>query len=255
MARAQPSAPSMAAGAACQPASAKRAACSPCRAALPTPRFFPRRWQVLDDAAGKTGGETYGVARALSVQPQQAGAAGGGPHHARGGGDVPAAVVMPGRDAQADAAGDLAAEQEGVQHGGAGQAALLGQRQQRREDRGCGMDHRRQMGVVIIQQVRGDGVDEGGGHRVGARGLSDHGGDGRAGGRQHDAERGAHRGVLRHAHGAAEMVEQRAPGRVQQGGGGLGKAGHEGAKGLGRAHAPCSTSPVRPPPTAPSETA
>jgi hypothetical protein len=39
--------------------------------------------------------------------------------HAGGGGDVPAAIVMPGRDAKANAAGHLAAEQEGMQHGGA----------------------------------------------------------------------------------------------------------------------------------------
>ena len=90
----------------------------------------------------------------------------GGAEHAAGGGDVPTARVMPGRDGVADPAFDLGAQDEGVQHRRAGQSALFRQRQCGRRDRRGGMDHRAQMRVVIVQQVAGDRIDEGGAERI-----------------------------------------------------------------------------------------
>ena len=120
---------------------------------------------------------------------------------------MPPARVMTGGNRVADAALDLHPEDKCVQRNGAGQVALLRQRQHRRQDRGCWVDDRAQMRVVIVQQISADGVDEGGTQDIQAFRAPDDSDPVGAGQRQQRAHRHFHRFGTSHAQGAADGVE------------------------------------------------
>ena len=79
---------------------------------------------------------------------------------------MPAARVMTGRDGVADPALDFGAQDERVQHRRPGQAALFRKREHGRGDRRGRMDDRAQMGVVVVEQVPADRVDECGAEQI-----------------------------------------------------------------------------------------
>ncbi len=106
------------------------------------------------------GGDTERVGGLRGVQSEELGAGGGGAEDTAGGCDVPAAGVMAGGDGIADPARDFRAQDEGVQHRGAGQAALLREGECGWGNRGGGMDDGPQVRVVVVEKVSGDCVDE-----------------------------------------------------------------------------------------------
>ena len=103
-----------------------------------------------------------------------------------------------------------------MQHLGARKPALLGQREGDRHHRRGRVDHRAQMGVVIVQQVAGDRIDETRRHRVEPAALAIDRRHGCGADLAHDRQRGLHRGVARRAECAADMVQHGADGGKAQ---------------------------------------
>ena len=131
------------------------------------------RAELLAQADRLRRGDAERHRRLLLVEAEQPGAAGGRAEHAGRSGDVPAAVVVVRVHDVADAAGDVDAEHQRVDHLAPAGAAPLGQRQHRRGDRPGGMDDRLQVGVVEVEGVRGDAVDERGARHVDLLGAAE----------------------------------------------------------------------------------
>ncbi len=173
--------------------------------------------QVFDQSRGQACGDPERIGAAIRVEPEQPGGRRCRSEHAAGRGDVPAAGVVPGRHRQSDPAGDFAADRKRLQHVAAGAAAPLRQRQGGGGHRRGRMDDGRQMGVVVIEQVDRDRIDERRARRVHALPLADQDGLVRPGDRP---QRARHRGddrIARRAKGGREPVEQRAPGGLLHG--------------------------------------
>ena len=79
---------------------------------------------------------------------------------------MPAPRIVPRRDRIADPALDLDAEDEGGEQVPPGRSAGLRQRQHRRGDRRRRMNDRVEMGVVEIEQIGRNRIDEGGAERI-----------------------------------------------------------------------------------------
>ena len=127
-----------------------------------------------------------------------------------GRGDLPAAPVMRRHDAEADAALGLDPEDQGVHQLGARHPALLGEREEAGYDRRCRVDHRRQMRVVIFEDIGADRVEKRGVQRIRPLAAADDAGLGRAEiGREYFGRK-AHRLVTAAAERAADKVQQRA---------------------------------------------
>ena len=88
---------------------------------------------------------------------------------------MPASRVMAGRDGVADPALDFGAQDEGVQHRRPGQPTLFRKRQCGRGDRRRGMDDRRQVRVIVVEQVCADRVDECGSEQIEPLRAAEHG--------------------------------------------------------------------------------
>src|SRR3546814_6568686 len=99
-------------------------------------------------------------AHLLRIQPDGAADRRRRAEHAGGAGDVPAAVVVIRIDGIADAALHLDADDQRGQQLAARQRADLRQRQQRRGDRPGRVDAGLQVGVVVVEPVRGDAVED-----------------------------------------------------------------------------------------------
>ena len=128
---------------------------------------------------------------------------------AAGPGDVPAVVVVLGRDRDADAQLNLAAQHERAHRGGAARLRRRRQREQRCRDRRGGMDHRREMRVVVVVDVPGEAVGERGEVRVGTHGAADDRRDRRAAGLARDAQDGVDAGIRARADRDGQDVEER----------------------------------------------
>ena len=102
----------------------------------------------------------------LLIEVQHLADGGGGAEHAGGAGDVPADVIMGGIDGVADAAFHFHADDEGVQQLGAAQGLIFRHGKNRRGDGAGGMDDGLQMGVVEVEHVARDAVEQGGVHHV-----------------------------------------------------------------------------------------
>ena len=105
-------------------------------------------------------------ADAVRRKSEQLGGRGCRAEHAASRGDMPAARIMPGRHRISDPAFDLDPENERRDHVPAGKPPRLRQRQNRRRDRRSRMNDRVQMGIVEIQQVGRDRIDEGRAERI-----------------------------------------------------------------------------------------
>jgi hypothetical protein len=73
---------------------------------------------------------------------------------------VPSAVVVIGIDRIADAARDVDPDHDGIYERPPRRTEVLGERQPRRRDGAGGMNDRPQVGVVVIESVRGDPVQQ-----------------------------------------------------------------------------------------------
>ena len=124
-------------------------------------------------------------------------------------GDVPAAVVVGRIHRIADAAFHLDAEHHRVEEVGARLRAVLRQGQQRRDDRPGRVDHRLEVRVVEVEDVRADAVHQRRVQHVHSLAPAEHRGLRRTRERRQRADGGIERLVARSAHGAAGPVEQR----------------------------------------------
>ena len=106
------------------------------------------------------GGQAERPHHALFIQPEELAGRRGSPEHAGAAGDMPADVVMVGIDRVADPALDIDAEHQGVDEAFARNRPIFGQGEDGGGDRPGGMDHRLQMGVVEIEHVGADAVDQ-----------------------------------------------------------------------------------------------
>ena len=118
------------------------------------------------------------------------------------------------RDRVADAAFHFRAEDEGMQQRCAAEAMLLCERQRRWCDRRRRMDHRIQMRVVVVNQVRGDRVHERRPHRIQPLRPANHGQLRGTAELPHDRDGSGDGWVVGHAQRAAEEIEQRTLGLV-----------------------------------------
>ena len=117
---------------------------------------------------------------------------------------------MVGIDRVADAALGLDAERKRMDELGAADRAVLGEHEDRGRDRAGGMDHRLQVRVVEVEDVRADAVEQGGAEDVDAFAAAEDAGLGRAAERTERANRDIDRLVAGRTHGASEPVEERA---------------------------------------------
>ncbi len=155
-------------------------------------------------------GQTDRVAHAHLVEAQHLAGGDSGAEHAGGAGGVPADLLMCRRHRSGDAALRLDAQHHGVDEVAAAEFAVFRQRQQRR-DNGCGRVHRRgQVGVVEVEHVRADAVQQRGVHGVEPLLAAEQAGLRRAGKRGYGGECDLHRLMPRAADGDTHPVQQRA---------------------------------------------
>ena len=141
----------------------------------------------------------------LHAQTQQLSGCGGCAEHTGRAGDVPADVVVLGKDRKREAALDFHTEDEGMKKVCAGDIAPLAEREESRIYRRAGMN-RLLVRVVEVQHVRADAVQECGVEDVEALATSEQGGLWRA---REGLERGecaSYRFVMRGADRAAQPV-------------------------------------------------
>jgi hypothetical protein len=115
---------------------------------------------------------------------------------------------MVGIDAIADAAFDLDADNKRRQEVAAADRPIFRHGKDRRCDRAGGMDDRLQMGVVIVEHMRGNAVDQRGVEFVEPLGAADHLRAFGAGKHAHGVERPVDGFVACAADGAAEPVDE-----------------------------------------------
>ena len=111
-------------------------------------------------------GNSDRIGNPVRRESEQFRAGGGSAEHAAGRGDVPATRIMAGRHRIADAAFDLHAENECGENGPPRKPARLRQCQHRRRDGRRRMNDRVQMGIVEIEQIGRNRVDERRAHRI-----------------------------------------------------------------------------------------
>ena len=171
----------------------------------------------LPEPRGLGGGRAQGPAHAPAVQSERAAGCGCGTEDPGGGGDVPADVVMVGVHGVADAAFHLHPEDQRMEEVAAGDGPVLGQGQQRCGHRPGGMDDGPQVGVVEVEHVGAQAVEQRRMQRIDPFRAAQH----RRPGFSHEGSQGlqrdVHRFVARAAHRAAHPVEQRARGFAAHG--------------------------------------
>ena len=154
------------------------------------------------------------------VQAKKLCAGHGGAEHTAGRGDMPAPRIMARRDGVADAALDFGAQDEGVQHRRPGQPTLFRKRQCGRGDRRRGMDDRRQVRVIVVEQVGADRVDECGSEQIEPLRAAEHGDPFGAGQRRENPHGHFDRRRSGDPKGTADEIEERSlalmPHRVRQ---------------------------------------
>ena len=151
---------------------------------------------------------------ALFIETEQARTGRGCAKHARRGGDVPAGVIVRRQHGARDAAFDFNAGDKGIDQFSTGCTAQFGQRQHGRRDRPARMHQRIGMGVIKIEHVRADAIDQRGVENVGALAASE---QRRLRGTGKGAQcppRNLDRGMRTRTYRAAGPVDQRASGLV-----------------------------------------
>jgi hypothetical protein len=113
------------------------------------------------------------------------------------------------RNGVADAALDFHAEDERRQHLPAGQLARFCQRKYRRRNRCRGMNDRFRMGVVEIEKIRRDGIDERRPHRIEPFGPADDGRVRRTAEWQQCPQGDRDRRIMGRADGCGEKIQDR----------------------------------------------
>ena len=87
---------------------------------------------------------------------------------------MPTDIVVRRIDRVADTALDFDAEDKCVQKVSPAHRSVLGQRQQCRGHRSAGMDHRFEMGVIEVEHMRTDAIDQRRVHDVEPLGAAEH---------------------------------------------------------------------------------
>ena len=131
---------------------------------------------------------------------------------------------MGGIDRVADAALDFNADDEGVQQFGAAHGLIFGERQHGRCDGACGMDDGLEVGVVKVEHMAGNAVQQGGVHHVEMLATTQ---DGRLGGTSEGSQRGdgaVQRFMLRAADCATHPVQEGGDARLAHGCGNISEA-------------------------------
>ena len=172
----------------------------------------------LAQAGGLGGRDAQCPDHLLFVQAEQLAAGGGGSHHAGGAGDVPAGVVVVRVYRVADPALDLDAQHERVHEVFAADRTVLGEGQDCRAHRAGRMDHRLQVGVVEVEHVRADAVEQRGMQDVEPLAAAEHRGLGCACHRRERGQRDVHALMVRAADCTAEPVDEGARRMVAGGG-------------------------------------
>ena len=134
-----------------------------------------RRAESLAEAGRLRGSTAKRPHHLPLVEPKKLAAPGRGAEHAAGRGDVPAPVIMAGRDRKTNARLHFVAEDEGEQQLGPAHLSQLGEREQCRRHRRGRMDHRPHMGIAEVVDVGARCIEECCGERIEALAASDHG--------------------------------------------------------------------------------
>ena len=131
------------------------------------------RGEALHHPGRLARGNPDGVCDHRRIESEQLGASGGRAKYPAGRGDVEPTGIMAGRDSIAEPACDLHTENEGMEAAPSRETALLRKGKQRRRNGRARMDDRLEVGVVEIEKVAADRIDEGGIEDVHALGASE----------------------------------------------------------------------------------